>query len=103
MRLRDLCGRLDAYFRPAAFDEHEGRDFCFAPGEWEALLARAPAAFAATCNGLMITPGDRDPEIGQVADPRRLVHRGAGHIPYATRPDDYAATVLAFISRGPMF
>jgi pimeloyl-ACP methyl ester carboxylesterase len=32
-----------------------------------------------------------------------LVYRGAGHTPYATHPDDYAATVLAFISRGPMF
>jgi pimeloyl-ACP methyl ester carboxylesterase len=40
---------------------------------------------------------------GEVADLRRLVDRGAGHIPYATHPDDYAATVLAFISRGPMF
>ena len=39
----------------------------------------------------------------QVADLRRFVHRGADHIPYATHPDDYLATVLAFISRGPMF
>jgi hypothetical protein len=40
---------------------------------------------------------------GQVADLRRLVDRGAGHIPYATHPDDYAATALACIMRGPMF
>jgi hypothetical protein len=26
-----------------------------------------------------------------------------GHLPYATHRDDYAATVLASISRGPMF
>jgi len=39
----------------------------------------------------------------RVADLRRFVYRGAGHIPYATHPDDYVATVLAFISRGPMF
>jgi hypothetical protein len=32
-----------------------------------------------------------------------LVYRGAGHIPDATHPDDYVATVLAFMSRGPMF
>ena len=40
---------------------------------------------------------------GQVADLRRLVYRGAGDLPYSTHPDDYAATVLAFISHGPMF
>jgi hypothetical protein len=39
----------------------------------------------------------------QVADLRRFVYRGAGHIPYATHRDDYVATVLAFVSRGPMF
>jgi hypothetical protein len=32
-----------------------------------------------------------------------LDYRGAGHIPYAVYPDDYAASVLSFISRGPMF
>jgi hypothetical protein len=41
--------------------------------------------------------------LGQVADLRRPVHRGAGEIADATYPDDYAATDLAFISRGPMF
>jgi hypothetical protein len=40
---------------------------------------------------------------GQVADPRRLVYCGAGHIPCASRPDDDAATDLACVSRGPMF
>jgi pimeloyl-ACP methyl ester carboxylesterase len=39
----------------------------------------------------------------QLADLRRFVYRGAGHIPYATHPDDYVATVLAFISCGAMF
>lgn len=72
MRLREITGRLDAYFRPAAFDEHEGWDFCFGPGEWGALLARTPAAFTATCNGLMIAPEaadsepEPDPEIARV-------------------------------------
>jgi hypothetical protein len=44
-----------------------------------------------------------DDPVGQVADPRRSVYLGPGDIPYATHPVDYAATLLAFISRGPMF
>jgi putative NIF3 family GTP cyclohydrolase 1 type 2 len=63
MRLRELTDRLDAYFRPTAFDEQDGWSFCFGPGEWDALLALTPAAFATTCNGLMIAPGRPDPEI----------------------------------------
>jgi len=66
MRLRELADRLDAYFQPEAFDEHDGWAFCFGPGAWEALLGRAPAAFAATCNGLMIPPRAPDPEIDRV-------------------------------------
>ena len=42
-------------------------------------------------------------DIVQVANLRRLVYLGASHIPYATHVDDYVATALAFISRGPMF
>jgi len=34
---------------------------------------------------------------------RCSVYRDVVHIPFATHPDDYAATVLACISRGPMF
>lgn len=56
MQLVELVSRLDAFFRPAAIDEHDGWDFCFGPGEWDALLARTPPDFAATCNGLMIAP-----------------------------------------------
>jgi putative NIF3 family GTP cyclohydrolase 1 type 2 len=56
VKLDDLVGRLDASFRPATFDEHDGWDMAFGPGEREALLARAPAAFAATFNGLMLAP-----------------------------------------------
>lgn len=39
----------------------------------------------------------------EVTGLRCFVYRGAGHIPYATHPDGYAATSLTFIARGPMF
>lgn len=55
--LADLAARLDELFRPAAFDEHDGWGMVFGPGEREALLARAPAAFARTFNGLMLEAG----------------------------------------------
>lgn len=63
MNLTDLVARLDDLFRPAAFDEHDGWDMVFGPGEREALLARAPAAFAASFNGVMLEPaaGRRTP------------------------------------------
>ena len=56
MELSELIGRLDEFFRPADFDEQDGWDFAFAPGERHALLERAPAAFATTFNGLMLAP-----------------------------------------------
>ena len=56
MDLSDLTARLDDRFRPAAFDEHDGWDFAFGPGERAALLKRAAAGFAATFNGLMLAP-----------------------------------------------
>lgn len=66
MQIRELTSRLDGFFQPEAFDEHDGWSFCFGPGEWEALLARTPPAFAATCNGLMIAPEQAEPEIDRV-------------------------------------
>lgn len=66
MRLAELVGRLDELFRPAAFDERDGWDFCFAPGEGDALLARTPAEFAATCNGQMIAPRGGEPAATRV-------------------------------------
>ena len=56
MNLDELIARLDDVFQPADFDEHDGWDFAFGPGERDALLERAPAAFAATFNGLMLAP-----------------------------------------------
>ena len=56
MDLAEIAARLGDLFRPAAFDEHDGWDMVFGPGEREALLARAPAAFAATFNGTMLEP-----------------------------------------------
>jgi hypothetical protein len=54
MDARELVGRLDGMFRPEAFDEHDGWDFAFGPGEREALPERAEREFAATVNGLML-------------------------------------------------
>ncbi len=56
MRLGELTDRLDARFQPAAFDEHDGWDMVFGPGERAALLQRAAPNFAATFNGLMRAP-----------------------------------------------
>ena len=56
MNLGDLTARFDGLFRLAAFDEHDGWDFAFGPGERAALLERTPAGFAATFNGLMLVP-----------------------------------------------
>lgn len=56
MLLPDLTARLDDVFRPTAFDEHDGWDFVFGPGEHQALLDRAPSGFAASFNGLMLDP-----------------------------------------------
>jgi pimeloyl-ACP methyl ester carboxylesterase len=53
--------------------------------------------------GREVLAGDDDKPPSQVADLRRFVYRRAGHVPYETHPDAYVATVLAFISRGPMF
>jgi hypothetical protein len=39
----------------------------------------------------------------EVDDLRRMACRDTGHMAYATRPGDYAATALVFISRGLMF
>ena len=47
-------------------------------------------------------PGESTDLLGQAADQRRVVHRGAGHIPYATLSVGYTVTILAFV-RGPMF
>lgn len=66
MQFRELTGRLDPFFRPDTFDEHDGWSFCFAPGEWDALLARTPPAFAATCNGLMIAPIPAELDVDRV-------------------------------------
>ncbi|MDP9364736.1 MAG: hypothetical protein M3Q10_11020, partial [Chloroflexota bacterium] len=67
MELGDAIGRLDGRFRPAAFDEHDGWDMAFGPGERESLLARASAAFSATFNGLMsTTDGGGEPAIDRV-------------------------------------
>lgn len=57
MELSDLTRRLDDRFDPGAFDEHDDWEIAFGPGDREALLARAPTAFAATFNGLMLRPG----------------------------------------------
>ena len=56
MLLVDLTSRLDDLFRPAAFDEHDGWDFAFGPGERDALLQRAAPGFETTFNGLMLDP-----------------------------------------------
>ena len=56
MLLPELTERLDKLFQPAAFDEHDGWDFAFGPGEREALLRRAAGGFADTFNGLMLAP-----------------------------------------------
>ena len=56
MLLSELTERLDELFRPAAFDEHDGWDVAFGPGEREALLRRAAVGFEATFNGLMLRP-----------------------------------------------
>lgn len=56
MELGELTGRLDDLFQPDAFDEHDDWDIAFGPGEREALLERATAPFAATFNGLMLSP-----------------------------------------------
>ena len=67
MKLGDVVGRLDGLFRPAAFDEHDGWEMAFGPGEREALLARAPAPFATTFNGLMSTiEGGTDTPIDRI-------------------------------------
>jgi putative NIF3 family GTP cyclohydrolase 1 type 2 len=60
MELRDLVSRLGQLFRPEAFDERDGWDFTFGPGEMEALLARATPAFAASFNGLLLDPSPTD-------------------------------------------
>jgi len=69
MLLPDLAERLDRLFRVAAFDEHDGWDFAFGPGERDALLERAVPGFAAAFNGLMVAPardGERPLEVDRV-------------------------------------
>lgn len=66
MDLGELVGRLDGMFRPGAFNEHDGWDFAFGPGEREALLERAEAGFAATFNGLMLGAAGAGAEIDRV-------------------------------------
>ncbi len=51
MDLGGAVERLDGRFRPAAFDEHDGWDTVFGPGDRGALPARARAPFAATFDG----------------------------------------------------
>lgn len=56
---------------------------------------------------VLLTSGDQSPPLfrpivdrltGLLPQAQRHAYRGAGHIPYATHPEDYAALVLAFIS-----
>lgn len=72
--------------------------------EWRTI---DEAALARYDGPVLLTGGDQSPPLfrpilDRLADllPRALrhVYGGAGHIPYATHPDDFAREVLAFVS-----
>lgn len=73
--------------------------------EWQTIDEAGLARYGGPA---LLTRGDQSPPLfGPIMDrltdllphAQRHVYRGAGHIPYATHPDDFAREVLAFISQ----
>ena len=78
--------------------------------EWQTIDETALARYG---RPVLMTSGGQSPPFyrpildwlaGLLPHAQRHVYQGAGHIPYATHPEDYVALVLAFISetRGGM-
>jgi pimeloyl-ACP methyl ester carboxylesterase len=72
--------------------------------EWQTIDEAGLARFGGP---VLLTSGDQSPAwfrpiLDRLADllphAQRHVYRGAGHVPYATHPQDYVAAVLGFIS-----
>ena len=74
--------------------------------EWQTIDEAGLARYEGP---VLLTRGDQSPPLfrpilNRLADllpqAQRHVYRGAGHIPYATHPDDFAREVLGFVSQG---
>lgn len=72
--------------------------------EWRTIDETALARFDGP---VLVTSGDQSPPhfrpildrpTDRLAHAQRHEYSGAGHIPYATHPQDFVAAVLAFIS-----